>query len=225
MLRQNYYATRDNYKQTLRVPKHARDLQARAIRKVQFRIRTALGISTVHYKGMQDTPLHGSGQGSGSSSSIWMFISSVTMDCFEDVAIGIPMTNIEQTEKIMQWIDGYVDDTSIFTTILEKKGKLIDPVILAAQLQRNTQEWEILLAATGGKLELTKCFYYILCWDFDKEGVPRHMTKQELKQEGVSISIQESGKNEKTEINHLDCSTAHQTLGLQKHPSETKTNS
>ena len=131
---------------------------------------------------------------------------------------GMPMTNIEQTKKLTQWIDGYVDDTSIFTTIQEKKGKSIDPVILAEQLQRYTQEWEILLAATGGKLELTKCFYYILCWDFDEEGVPRQMTKQELEQEGVSISIQESGENGKTVINHLDCNTAHRTLGLQKNP-------
>jgi hypothetical protein len=122
---------------------------------------------------MQDTPLHGSGQGSGSSSTLWMFISSVIMDCFEDVAIGMPMTNIKQTEKITQWIDGYVDDTSIITTIQEKKGKSIDPVILAAQLQRNTQEWEILLAATGGKLELTKCFYYIPCWPFRRRRRPK----------------------------------------------------
>jgi hypothetical protein len=86
------------------------------------------------------------------------------------------------------------------------------------QLQQNTQEWEILLAATGGKLELSKCFYYMLCWDFDAEGAPRHITKQELEKSGVSISIQESSKKDKTIINHLDCDTAHRTLGLQKTP-------
>jgi hypothetical protein len=57
------------------IPRQARDLQARAIRKMKFRIRTALGISTTHYKDTAETPLHGSGQGSGSSSTLWMFIS------------------------------------------------------------------------------------------------------------------------------------------------------
>jgi hypothetical protein len=151
------------------IPKQARDLQARAIRKMKFRIRTALGISTTHYEDTSATPLHGSGQGSGSLSTLWMFISSIIMDCFEDVASGMPMTNIEQTEKITQWIDGYVDDISIFTSIQEKAGEPIDPTTLAMQLQQNTQEWEILLAATGGNLELSKCFYFILCWDFDAE--------------------------------------------------------
>jgi hypothetical protein len=92
----------------------------------------------------------------------------------------MPMTNIIQTEKITQWIDGYVDDTFIFTSIQEKKGKTIDPAILAKQLQQNTQEWEILLAATGGKLELSKCFYYILCWDSVAEGVPRPETHDKV---------------------------------------------
>jgi hypothetical protein len=61
------------------VPINAQDLQARAIRKMKFRSLTALGISTTHYEVTEDTPLHGSGQGSGSSSTLWMFISSIIM--------------------------------------------------------------------------------------------------------------------------------------------------
>jgi hypothetical protein len=52
------------------------------------------------------------------------------------------------------------------------------------------------LAATGGKLELSKCFYYILCWDFDAEGAQRHITKQELEEAGVTIFIQESAEKD-----------------------------
>jgi hypothetical protein len=201
------------------IPKNARDLQAKTIRNMQFRIRTALGISATHYEDTIETPLHGSGQGSGSSATIWMFISSIILDCFEEVAEGMTIANMDKTNEITQWIDGYVDDTSIFTSITETNDREpIKPTDLAEQLQKNTQEWEILLAATGGKLELTKCFYYILCWKFDEEGKPRPTTKAELDQDGVSISIQESGEASKTIIQHLDCSTAHKTLGLQKTP-------
>ena len=68
------------------IPKQARDLQARTIRKMQFHIKTALGISNEYYTDTTTTPLHGSGQGSGSSAPIWLFISSIIMDCFEDIA-------------------------------------------------------------------------------------------------------------------------------------------
>ena len=32
------------------IPKEARDLQARAIRRMQFHVKTAVGISTEHYE-------------------------------------------------------------------------------------------------------------------------------------------------------------------------------
>jgi hypothetical protein len=80
------------------IPKQARNLKAKTIRKMQFRIRTALGISQTHYEDTPETPLYGSGQGSGSSATIWMFISLIIMDCFEDIATGMTMSNIDQTK-------------------------------------------------------------------------------------------------------------------------------
>ena len=38
--------------------------------------------------------------------------------------------------------------------------------------QQTAQWWEQLLHATGGKLQLTKCFYYPMIWQYDAEGVP-----------------------------------------------------
>ena len=81
------------------------------------------------------------------------------------------------------------------------------------------------MGATKGKLELTKCFYYILQWKFDDEGVPSHTSKQELEEAGVTIAIQETGKDRPTEIKHINCNTAHRTLGVYKTISqETKVN-
>ena len=197
------------------IPKAARDLQARTIRKMQFHIKTALGISKDCYTHSEETPLHGSGQGSGSSAPIWLFISSIIMDCFEDIASGMTMANMDGTEKITQWIDGFVDDTSIFTN---QDSTNDDPTTTATTLQQDAVEWNALLAATGGKLELTKCFFYILHWKFDAEGNPSPMTKEELDDQGVSISIHEADYTTATTIKHLDCNTARRTLGLYKSP-------
>jgi hypothetical protein len=96
---------------------------------------------------------------------------------------------------------------------------------IVQQLQEDAKIWERLLAATGGKLELSKCFYYILTWEFKDEGTPRHTSKQELEEQGVQITNTEADKDQPTVIKHLDCNTAHQTLGVYKTlTGDTKTN-
>jgi hypothetical protein len=93
------------------VPRNTRKLQANAIRAMQFHIKTALGISEASYTNTDTTPLHGSGQGSGSASSLWLFISSTIMTIYLELATGMIMTNADITEKIENWINGYVDNT------------------------------------------------------------------------------------------------------------------
>jgi hypothetical protein len=84
------------------------------------------------------------------------------------------------------------------------------------------QWWEALLHATGGKLELDKCFYYIMHWEFDEDGNASLATPEELG--GDTISIRQSGDNEEVEITHNDCNTAHRTLGgLMINPAGTQT--
>jgi hypothetical protein len=137
------------------------------------------------------------------------------MMIYQELTSGMQITNADITKKLQEWIDGYVDDTSIFTNIDETQEAPLATTI-AKQLQNEGSIWERLLLATGGKLELTKCFYYILQWKLDDEGVPSHTSKQELEDIGVEIEILEIGKDQPTEIKHLDCEVAHRTLGVYK---------
>ena len=143
------------------LPRNTRKLQAKAIRAMQFHIKTALGVSQEYYKDTPATPLHGSGQGSGSASTLWLFISSIIMTIYQDLASGMHITNSDLSEKLQEWIDGYVDDTSIFTN-LDETHEIPTAISIAQQLQCDASIWERLLSATGGKQVLTKCFYYIL---------------------------------------------------------------
>ena len=43
---------------------------------------------------------------------------------------------------------------------------------LKTKITQNTQKWEQLINATGGKLEIPKCTVSILEWDTDKENIP-----------------------------------------------------
>jgi hypothetical protein len=62
--------------------------QATTLRKMQFRLRTALGNSTKYYSHSEETPVRGTGQGSCASPSIWLLISSILMDCLKELAGG-----------------------------------------------------------------------------------------------------------------------------------------
>jgi hypothetical protein len=65
---------------------------------------------------------------------------------------------------------------------------------------------------------------YILQWEFDNEGVPSHMSKQDLEDSGVKVQIQENGQDQPTEIKHLDCNEAHRTLRVYKTIKKNKRN-
>ena len=104
--------------------------------------------------------MHGSGQGSCASPTLWLVISTILMRCLDTGAPGMGMYSIEKIGKILRSvIDGFVDDTSLFTNLPFHQSNMHDAI---HNLESATQTWAQLLEASGGKLELAKCFYYVL---------------------------------------------------------------
>jgi hypothetical protein len=101
------------------------------------------------------------------------------MDCLSELGGGMKMIDVSTENAIQQWIDGFVDDTSLSTNLLNKTSKDNAP-LLCKHLQHDMIIWKDLLEALGGKLELSKCFYYILSWKFDQEGngIPMSISDQ-----------------------------------------------
>ena len=75
---------------------------------------------------------------------------------------------------------GFVDDTTHWVNNFPRAIQGNYPTVeMYRDTQQTAQWWEQLLHSTGGKLELTKCFYYPIIWTFDKEGIPTLQTPQE----------------------------------------------
>ena len=144
--------------------KRACKMHGMTLKKMRYRLRTALGISKQDYTNTKSSPLHGTGQGSCASPAIWLTISSILMDCLSEIAGGMKMQDITNDNQLIDWINGFVDDTSLFSNI----GKSNDVQAIVKQLKHDMITWQQLLEASGGKLELSKCFFYILTWSFDK---------------------------------------------------------
>ena len=68
---------------------------------------------------------------------------------------------------------------------------------------------------SGGKLELEKCFFYLLHWVFDKEGIPRLATPEEM---DVAITIRNPETDKRVKIEHKSCYEPHKTLGAMECP-------
>jgi hypothetical protein len=143
-------------------------MQATTLKKMCFRLRTAVGDSLTSYSHSATTPVHGTGQGSCASPAILLLISSILMDCLSELGNGLAMQDVMGTELLIeslrQWINGFVDDTSLFTTIAQNFGNTNAIVELTRRLREDMIAWKDLLETSGGKLELKKCLYYILSW-------------------------------------------------------------
>jgi hypothetical protein len=190
-------------------------LQATTLKKMKFRLRTALGDSARTYQHSPETPIHGTGQGSCASPAIWLLISSILMDCLSELGGGMTMLDVHNNNSLKQWIDGFVDDTSLFTNI-SKVTNNSDLLQITTQLKEDMIIWKELLEASGGKLELSKCFYYILSWQFDGEGHASPMTIAEQKHHHVKQIEIKDANGSNTVIQQKEVHVAHKTLGCYK---------
>ena len=182
------------------------------LKTMQFSIRTAMGDSTQTYCHSNTTPIHGVGQGGTASPAFWLLVSSILFDCYQRQATGMTMTDPTKTITIKQWLEAIVDDTSLFTNMVHDN----DLNNLVRTLEKDSQTWEKFLSASGGCLELSKCFYYVLSWTFDEKGDAVPMTLEEVNQLTSPIHLQEYDKPNITLIASKSPTEAHKTLGVWK---------
>ena len=86
-------------------------------------------------------------------------------------------------------MDGFVDDMTLWAQLQDNEK---DPTKLSKKLKKAAQWWENLLHASRGKLEIDKCFFYILHWVHDEEGKPRLARKEELPESTHTINPKSS---------------------------------
>jgi hypothetical protein len=126
------------------------------------------------------------------------------------------MTNPNDSITIQQWIDGFVDDTSLFSNLIGTEHNTNDITLLHQKLSQDLIEWKELLEASGGKLELSKCFYYVLSWKFNEMGdaIPTSIKEQQL--ECPHIVVSDRTTNSKITINQKEITENHPTLGCKR---------
>ena len=188
-------------------------MQADTLQHIQHKLRTAFGISSHSYTSTDDMEIHGQGQGSRAGPSTWVFVSSLLLDCMEQLASGVHFTCPRRQLHHHRHNDAFVDDVTGYTNLFvaELKGCSQTNEVLAL-MQRDASIWNELLHISGGKLALHKCLYYIISWQWSNG----FATPQPASQIHPKIKLRDGTSQQP--INHFECNRAHRTLGQMKSP-------
>jgi hypothetical protein len=130
------------------------------------------------YFGTDTNPLEGTGQGSGASPAIWLIYSISLLNAFREFTPGIHVSSPFETLLVVILAIFYVDDGMPGVNDAAEDEATPLPVLLK-QAEDATQAWERLLFASGGALELSKCFAYVIYWDLS-EGRHRLIRPDEI---------------------------------------------
>ena len=99
---------------------------------------------------------------------IWEMIASRLADLFEKHGYGSTYSNPSASERLKIAILCFVDDTNLTNT--GAKFETIQDIL--RRTQHNAQLWNDLLRASGGALELPKCFMQVITHCFAHNGGP-----------------------------------------------------
>ena len=143
-------------------------VHATTLKEATFKLKLSQKVSDEQYQHCVKFPIHGSGQGSANSPTIWCFISCKLFHCHQAKAHGMLLASPDGDISLRLSIIGFVDDSTCTTG--GDPTKSIDELL--HKMQQDAQLWNDLLWASGGKLELPKCGFHVIYYNFDDNGIP-----------------------------------------------------
>ena len=190
-------------------------VNCQTLEQAKFRVKTTIGISQNWYKHSDAFPIHGTGQGSGNSPTIWCFICSALFDALESTATGAQFISPNREHSIRLCMIGFVDDCSQRINRFDVHPQP-STTTLVQIMQREAQLWNDLLWASGGALEQRKCSYHLIHTEWNAKGVP-HLSAAT----NAPPLLLHTPNGRQTEVLQLSNYQAHRTLGCYIEPAMT----
>ena len=194
--------------QKLGLSKQISTFLARMMYHTRRYVKTKHGISTASIQPTRRKPLFGIGQGNGGGPAIWLAHLNIMFQAISSVCKGAEIIGIENNTKLSTVGTGYVDDVTLNITVDNTEDQTESMV--RRKIKHIAQTWEELLFITGGKLELSKCFWVPITWKWEKS-----RPKLNLKQHrATDLVLRESETHEKVLIPRLKPTSAEKRLGV-----------
>ena len=150
--------------------------------------------------------------------ALWVIVSSFAFDELEANGHGVSFADPTNSIVHHRMADAYVDDvTGFFNLFFESlRGDKVSVKKLAAGMEADAEAWNTQLDITGGALEHSKCFWYLMYQTWSKTNQQRLLSKTELEAAGAVINVSVAGTERTEKIDLKDCSEPHKTLGAWK---------
>ena len=180
---------------------------ARLMFMARRHVKTKHGVSRKGIRTKKHSSLYGIGQGNGGGPAIWLAHLTVMLTALSTLCYGLVIAGVTKLRKLRTVGTGYVDDVTIFVSIDKETPQTM--ISVKSQIKRIATKWEKLLFLTGGKLELTKCFWIPIIWHC-KKGVL--VIKKPSRCGGLHLRESETG--DRIEIPRLTPVNAPKRLGV-----------
>ena len=133
------------------------------------------------YQGTNEDPLKGIGQGSGGSPAIWLIYVVSLLNAFRKFTPGIRILSPYSARMALLITAVFFVDDGMPGVNDAMEATATGLELLLKQAEEAAQSWdERLLFVSGGALELTKCFVYIMYWDHLSHGKHKMVLPSEI---------------------------------------------
>ena len=187
-------------------------VQGKTLEEAKYYLKTKMGVSKTFVEHCEFRPWYGTGQGAGNSPTYWLVISSTLFDIYDKMAHGATFATPDGTIEIQMYMVAFVDDSNNAVNDWHSEDTPMAQDLLQMALE-DTQLWHDLLWSSGGALELPKCSYHFLQYQYNDKCEQTFVPGTT----STPLAIQDpSGKT--ISCKPLCAYKAHKTLGCHKAP-------
>ena len=145
-------------------------VQGKTLKEAKYFLKTKFGISEDFIQHSKAHPMFGTGQGSSNSPTYWLFISSTLFDMYDEQANGSTYESPNKWVQVKVKAIGFVDDVQTSVNAFANNALTINQLVTLAT--RDSQLWHDILTASNQALELPKCGYHAIMYNFVPTGEP-----------------------------------------------------
>ena len=148
--------------------------QTLTLQHMKHHVKIAQGVSEAFFHHTDDTPIFGSGQGSGAGVPNWHSHNETIIATYAEYHNGITMTTPDNEVTVNQNVISFVDDN----TLMAGCAPDATPEDMYEMSSESLGSWVIVMDFTGGAVELEKCYLSLMAFDFNTYSLRKNGRKR-----------------------------------------------
>jgi hypothetical protein len=180
--------------------------------QAKHHIRTTYGDSDTSYTCIE-IPFQGIYQGNGAGPGIWLLVSIPIINMLKSAGFGFKVRSVLSSEEFSFVCYTFVDDSDVVHSInatATTAETATDTTSLITEMQQVVDTWEGGLRASGGALEPSKSYWFLIHFIFENN----KWRYADIAATPGNITIRDIPGTGRVELERLEVTEARETLGV-----------